>query len=265
MNNAQKVIKYVAIAFAIGLIAAIISTILTGVFAFAGINTLIDVVTDSVETIDVSKDFKNIHSIELDISSAELEIVKADKLKVEGKAIPVDYEFKEENGELKIKNKKVAKNAKLVIYLPAEIKDLDIDIGAGKIQMEDLTIQEISLDTGASTVDINKLTVTSKMDVDAGVGDLVIIDSDVSNLDLDAGVGNVKYTGYLKGNSEINCGVGNMELNLQGTLDIYKLIAERGIGQLRVNDLNLSGTQTLGTGSNIVKLSGGIGSLKVTY
>jgi len=265
MNNAQKVIKYVAIAFAISLIVSIVGAIFTGVFAFLGVSTVIDVVSDNVEVMDYAKEYIDIYSIELDISTADLEIIQSNNLKIEGTAIPTDYEFKEENGELKIKNKKVARNAKLVMYLPAEVKELDIDIGAGKIQIEDLTIQEISLDTGASTADINKLIVTSKMDIDAGVGDIVITESDISNLDMDAGVGNVQYTGFLRGVSELNCGIGNIELSLYGTEAMYKLTAEKGIGELKVNDTKLSGTQTLGNGSNIVKLSGGIGSLKVTY
>lgn len=265
MNNAQKVIKYVAIVFAISLIASIFASILTGVFALLGVDTVIDVISDSVEVMDYAKEYSNVYSIQLDISTADLEIIPADKLKIEGTSIPTDYEFKEENGKLKIKNKKAAKNSKLVIYLSTEVKELDIDVGAGKIQMEDLTIQEVSLYTGAATANITKLTVTSKMDIDAGVGDIVITEADISNLNIDAGVGNVQYIGFLRGVSKVNCGIGNMELSLYKTEEMYKITAEKGVGELKVNDVKLSGIQTLGNGSNIIKLSGGIGNLNVTY
>lgn len=265
MNNAQKVIKYVAIVFAIGLIVSIVSSILTGVFAFLGISAVIDVATNNVEVMDYVQEYININSIDMDISTVNLEIIPADTLKVEATGIPVDYKFEQENGELKIKNKKVSQNAKLVLYIPRDVNKLDLDIGAGKIEMEDITVQELSLDTGAATTAIKGLKVLSKLDIDAGVGDISIKESDVSNLDMDAGVGNIEYNGYLRGKSSVDCGIGNVDMNLEGTEEMYNIIAERGIGELKINGIKLSGSQILGTGKNILKLSGGIGSLAVTY
>jgi len=223
------------------------------------------VVNNNVETMDYTKEYTNIHSIDVDVASVELEIQLSDKLKIEGTDIPSDYKFEEQNGVLKIKNKKVSQNSKLVMYIPSNIQKLDIDIGAGKIQMQDIMVNRLNLDTGAAIANIENVIVLSAAEIDAGIGEIKIQNSDISNLDMDAGVGNVKYDGYLRETSKIDCGVGNIDINLKGTGEIYKIIAERGVGELKINGNKLSGTQTIGNGSNILKISGGIGSLSVTY
>lgn len=267
MNNSQKVIKYVAIAVAIFLTVTIISTILTGLFAIFGISSIIDIANNNVETMDYTKEYVDIYSIEMDIAAVELEIEKADTntLKIEGTSIPVDYKFKENEGVLKINNKKVSKDSKLVIYIPSNMNELDIDVGAGKIQMENIQVQELSLDTGAAVANIKNLIVTSNAKIDAGVGNITIEKSDISNLDFEAGIGNVEYDGYLRGTNTVNCGVGNIDIDLEGTVTLYKIIAEKGIGEIKVNGTKLSSNQTIGEGSNILKISGGIGSIEVTY
>lgn len=265
MNETQKVIKYVAIAVAAFLAFSIITGIVTGILTIFGISSVIDVLNNNVETMNYTKEYVNINSIEMDIAATELVIQKAEVLKIEGEALPTDYKFEEKDGILKIKNKKVAQNSKLVVYIPNDMLELDIDIGAGKIQIEDIKVSELNLDTGAAVTSIKKLNVVSSADIDAGVGEIVIEDSDIYNLDMDAGVGTVEYSGYLRGTSDIDCGVGNININLSGTDVMYKIIAEKGIGELEVNGNKLSGTQTLGNGSNVIKLSGGIGSLNIEY
>lgn len=270
MNNAQKVIKYVAIVIAVCLTISIITGILTTVGAIFGISTLIDIANGVVETKNYTNEYANIQSLEIDASAMSLEIIPVDEsevsiLKIRATDVPTDYRFEQENDKLEIKGKKVASDAKLVIYLPSTVKNLDIDIGAGDIQIKDISIDSFNLDTGATQTNIQSLTVTSNAEIDAGTGEIVISDSNISNLDIDAGVGNLEYTGYLNGASDIDCGVGNIELNLKGTESMYKIIAERGIGELKINGNKVSGTQTVGSGNAIVKLSGGIGSLSITY
>lgn len=265
MNEAHKVIKYVSIAVAIFLAFWIISGIVTGVFAILGISSIIDFANNNIETINYTKEYIGIDSIELDIAAIELEIQNSDVLKIEGTDIPSDYTFDTQDRTLKIKNKKVAQNSKLVIYIPSDVVKLDIDIGAGKIEMENVKIDKLSLDTGAATAKMKDLTVISQADIDTGIGEIFIENADISNLDLDAGIGNVEYSGYLRGANDVDCGVGSVNINLTGTEAMYKIIAERGIGELNINGNSLSGTQTIGEGSNILKLSGGIGSLNIAY
>ena len=270
MNKAQKVLKYVAIAIAVCLTASIITGIVTAIGAIFGVSTLIDVANGVTETIDYTKEYTNISNLEIDVSAINLEIVSggdinSNVLKVIGTEIPTDYKFEEQGNNLKIKGKKVSSNAKLVIYIPTNASNLDIDVGAGNIQIKDVSVHQLDLDTGATETNIQNITVMSKAEIDAGTGEIVIKNSDITNLDIDAGVGNLEYTGYLQGTSDIECGVGNIELNLEGTESMYKITAEKGIGEIKINGDKLSGTQIVGNGTNVVKLSGGIGNLSITY
>ena len=270
MNNVSKIIKYIAIAFAIFLIAGIATSIITVMATFYGISSLIDTANNSVEVESFTKEYENIYDIEIDVSSINLEIVSIDEadtnmLKILGTDIPTEYKFEQENGILKIKGKKIKQNSKLVMYVPATFKDLDIDIGAGNILIDNITIQKFNLDTGATNTNIKQLTVSSDADIDAGAGDITIENSNITNLDMDSGVGKLEYTGYLTGINNIDCGVGNLELNLQGTESIYKITAQKGVGDLKINGNKLGGTQTVGSGTNIVNISGGVGSLDINY
>ena len=211
MNNVQKVIKYIALTLAIVLIVGIITGILTIVGTIFGVSTLIDMANNNVEVESFTKEYANIQSIEIDVSATNLEIMPADEtnaniLRIQGVDIPTEYKFEVDNKMLKINGKKVKSNSKLILYVPNTVNELDIDIGAGNIQIDNLNIQELSLDTGATTADINNLNVTKNANIDAGAGDIAIEDSNISNLDIDAGVGNLEYTGYLNGINDIDCG-----------------------------------------------------------
>lgn len=265
MNRAQRIIKYAAIALAISLIISIVTGILTVVFTALGISYIVEIGENSIETMNVSQEYVNIHEIDLEVAASSIEIIKADSLKVEGTNIPKDYDFTEKNGKLEIKGKKIKSGAKIVIYMPSEINSLDIEVGAGNITIKDITLQEIRLDTGAAKTDITGLIVTTKADINTGVGETNIIDSDITNLDMDTGIGSVELNGYLKGASDIDCGVGNLDIDLLGTEAFYRIIAERGIGNLVINGTKVSGEQNIGTGNNILKISGGIGNLDISY
>lgn len=270
MNNVQKVIKYIAITLAVVLIVGIITGILTIVGTIFGISTLIDMTNNNIAVHNFTKEYENIHSIEIDISSIDLELIttaetNVNNLKIEGLDIPTEYKFEENNGVLKVKGKSVKSNSKLVMYVPNMLNDLDIDIGAGNIQIDNINTQEFSLGTGATNANINNLEVSRNADIDAGTGNITIKDANISNLDVDAGIGKLEYTGYLNGFNDINCGIGKVELNLQGKESSYRITAEKGIGEVKINGNKVSGTQTLGNGSNIIKVSGGIGSLDIRY
>ena len=265
MNNAQKTIKYVAIAFAIFLIITIISGIITSILTVLGVSHVINVVNGNVETMNYTKEYTNIYSIEMDIAAAEIEIKSGDTLKIDATDIPVDYTFEVKDGILSIENKKASNNAKLVIYVPNNMKKLDIDIGAGKVYVDSVTVENLDLEVGAVTTDIKELVVMANAKIDAGVGNISINDSDISNLDINSGVGKVRYNGYLRGTNSVECVVGSMSINLSGTEEMYKITAGKAVGELSVNGTSLKGTQTIGEGPNQIKISGGIGSINITY
>ena len=177
MTTAQKVIKYIAIAFAIFLIITIISAILTGIFgllsAFGLIHSEEDIVTDELKVI--SSDVTEVSTLKLELAFTNLEIKTGDSFRVETNNSKIS--FTDNNGNIKIKeenhgffmNKNYASD--LIIYMPENIMAFDevkIETGAGKINIQGLNTQGLYLELGAGDVYIENLVVTKEAKIDGG-------------------------------------------------------------------------------------------------
>ena len=80
MNEFQKVIKYLAMGFAIFLTVTIIGGIATGVFALTGV---FNGVAASGDAVDINKSFDDVKSITIDHGVGTLKVRTGDSDKVE--------------------------------------------------------------------------------------------------------------------------------------------------------------------------------------
>ena len=85
MTTAQKVIKYIATAFAVFLIITIISLILSGSYAllsaFGLIHTNKNIITDDLKVI--SSEVNEVSTLKIDLACTNLDIKKGNSFKVE--------------------------------------------------------------------------------------------------------------------------------------------------------------------------------------
>ena len=161
MSSAQKIIKYLALAFASFLIFIIITSIISGMTILSNIFDDNDNNNQTVEKneslISDSKD------LNIDLATSDLIIKTGNEFKVETTNKYITS--KEENNKLYIteKNHNVFKNEnnKVVIYLTEnqELDNVKINQGAGKITIERLNAQYLSLDLGAGKSVINNLNI----------------------------------------------------------------------------------------------------------
>lgn len=70
--------------------------------------------------------------------------------------------------------------------------------------------------------------------IDAGAGETVINESNLNDLRLNAGVGRIEINGDITGDSRIECGIGEIEIVLSQSEENYKILAEKGIGSLKI-------------------------------
>lgn len=101
--------------------------------------------------------------------------------------------------------------------------------------------------------------------IDAGAGETKIISTSLNDLRLDAGVGRIEIDGEITGESKIACGIGETDIKLEQDEGEYKIIAEKGIGSLKIKGQEQGTETTYGNGKNIIKIEGGIGSIKVDF
>ncbi len=271
MTTAQKIIKYLALAFAIFLIITIISAILGILYAFSnvlGLRNDDDNFISDIKTIYLENN--DIESLNIDVAYTNLIVKTGDSLKVETNNNNI--QCIENNKQLKIEEKEHDwfwrnNEGDLIIYIPVNIQfnEIEIDTGAGKISIEDMQTHRLDLNLGAGETEIKNLTVTEDCKIESGTGLTNIESSIIKNIDLKLGVGEVNLETLLEGKSEIDAGIGSLNITLQGEKENYKIRAEKGLGQIKVDGNDLSSSQTFGSGENYIEIDGGIGSIDVDF
>ena len=96
MTSAQKVIKYLAIAFAIFLIVSIISTVTAALFALSGILGLKQDIEENMnsEMAATSLENSDITTLDIEVAFTNLTIKTGDSLKIETNNSNIEYSYR---------------------------------------------------------------------------------------------------------------------------------------------------------------------------
>ncbi|MBQ8893495.1 MAG: DUF4097 family beta strand repeat protein [Clostridia bacterium] len=262
MTTFQKVIKYLAMAFAILLTVSIIG----GLISILGIFTGGDAVREDVKTYAVSSDISN---LEVKINAADFTIKQGENFSVESNLKHLTVEDK--GGVLSIKETKrfgsTYTGAVLTLYIPATtvFEKASITTGAGKLTVDHLSADTMNLELGAGEVTIDTLIATSEADIDGGAGKITVSGGALHDLDLEMGVGQLNLTSALTGESEFDLGIGESNITIIGNKDDYKLDIEKGLGNITVDGTSISNTKGFGNGNNRIDVRGGIGAINVEW
>lgn len=269
MIKVQKIIKYLAIGFAIFLIINIISLVTYGIISIGNIfnNTENNTITEGFKNI---KTKNQINKLEIETNSVAIIIKKGDKFKIE--TDNNDIKTKESNNKLLIiedNNKWFNKNnyTELIISIPEErqFDEVSIDSVANKIEIDTLNTKKLDLDLGAGQVNISNLSVSEKTDIDGGAGEINITSSSIQNLDLDLGIGKATINSSLYGFNEIDGGIGELIVNLIGTENNYQINCTKALGKITLNNEKIKSDTRYGNGNNLIEINGGIGNIDINY
>lgn len=274
MTTAQKVIKYLATAFAVFLIITIISAILSGGYALLSalglIHTNKDIVTENLKVI--SKEVKEVTTLKIDLAYTNLNIKTGDDFKVETNNSKITFE--ENNGSVKIKeeNRNWLKNdtisSDLIICIPEDMIAIDetkIQTGAEKINIEKLNTQSLYLELGAGDVYIENVIATGETKIDGGVGKTELKSCEINNLKASLGMGEFTFSGKLTGKSEIDSGVGAINIDSIDNKNNYKIDVSKGLGNFTLDGQKLETDRVYGIGENYLDIDGGIGEIKIDF
>lgn len=278
----QKVIKYLAIALAIFLIVNIIGAILSIIGIIGGIAFFTNTITDVKEEIvqespeylkqpEVIADNINIEDIvkfEIEVKYSNLEIKKGD-FKVESNDTNVKCTQKgnelivKETGNNWLRNKE---GNKVIIYIPEnkEFNEIEIDTGAGNIEIESLNTKDLLFSIGAGKVEINNLKVTNEAEIDGGAGKVDILSGEICNLNLDMGIGEFNVCTKLLGNNDIEQGMGKLTIKLTDSQENYTIRTRKGMGSITIDGKEAQNNSIYGNGQNILNIEGGMGAIEIT-
>lgn len=152
----------------------------------------------------------------------------------------------------------------IYLYLPKEIsfENIDLLIGAGRLDSIALTADEIELEAGAGTFAMEGLTgndisvnvgagtatmgyiEADELSVAVGAGKIDIQDSRVQEMSLEVGMGDINMSGAITGNSDLECGMGNINITLDGEEEDYNYNIESALGNVQIGDSKYSGMAT---------------------
>ena len=258
MTTTQKIIKYLAIAFALFLVISIFSII----FGLSReiISSINSDKKDSKlleEYTTISNNVNNIESFKIDISNDNIEIKEGEKFEV--KTNDPDVKFYHENSKVKIKTDKTfswhlsnSSRGTIIIYLPNEfnITELELNLGAGKIDIDKIFVEILLMDLGAGTMTAKEINVYEKATINGGAGNINIYSGTINNLNLKLGAGNASIQSDLTGSNTLTTGVGKLNLGLSRSKDNYKFDISKGLGNIILNDFEVSEDILIGDGEN---------------
>ena len=269
MTTTQKIIKYLAIAFALFLVISIFSII----FGLSReiISSINSDKKDSKlleEYTTISNNVNNIESFKIDISNDNIEIKEGEKFEV--KTNDPDVKFYHENSKVKIKTDKTfswhlsnSSRGTIIIYLPNEfnITELDLNLGAGKIDIDKIFVETLLMDLGAGTMTAKEINVYEKATINGGAGNINIYSGTINNLNLKLGAGNASIESDLTGSNTLTTGVGKLNLGLSRSKNNYKFDISKGLGNIILNDFDVSEDILIGDGETKIKISGAVGNI----
>ena len=266
MTSAQRIIKYCALAFAVFLSVSIIGGIISMFVCLTGIFGGGDAAGE-MKSYTVNE---NIENLDIDISAATLEIKNGKDLSVESNH---NYlKVKEKDGTLVISDEKPfwvfnVSGVKVILTVPYDkvFDKASVSAGAGRVSIESLSANTLDLDFGAGEVDIENLVGASKAEINGGTGKLTVRDGALCDLDLDMGVGALYLTSRLSGKCELDYGVGETHLVLLGTSEEYQIDFDKGLGSATLEGKEMSDGSVYGTGDSKIYIDGGVGSVSISF
>ncbi len=266
MKTWQKVVKYAAMGFALLLTFGIFSTALNVVGKLVGGNNVLD----TMKTHEITQT-ETIDGIYIDIEAAELTVTTGETFSLESnlKNIKVKNNktqlFIDEDSKnfLSLNGKKTPK---INLVLPDKIfGEIEIETGAGKVEIEKLSANHLSLEFGAGAVSIDYLQALTSVELDNGAGETIIKDGILHNAQIEMGVGKLEVSAKLTGVNAIQGGVGEMHVCLVGLETEYQVFVKTGLGAAYIKGEKVKTETSYGTGSNRLNIKGGIGAINVTF
>ena len=264
MNKFQKVVKVFAICLGIVIIVNICALILS-VFSIG-----VHIENNNENLKSFEETYEGVEKIELDSVASNITIKQGEQFKIEANTKNgITSKFNNETLYIEEKTKFFSNSGlsgEIIIYVPANLnlRELKIDSGAGKLDIDSISSSSFDIDHGAGTLKISNSNF-DKVDIDGGAGAIEIKSSNLNNLDFDAGVGKIDIEANITGNSKISAGVGEINITLFGREEDYKINTEKGIGSIKINGVQYNSSTSYGTGVNYLEVEGGMGAINIDF
>lgn len=256
------------------------------------------------EKIDVTLEEKDIENVEIDVAAGKFVIKRGDKFSIKGEG---NVKQSVKNGTWKLEeNYEVIKilflripivwrwnmwnghyaSYEITIPYDADLRELNLDLGAGKAEMSEVQVQYLNVDlgagefngrdidaaegkisVGAGNAELNGVTFSQQCKLDVGMGELKVENGDFTELKIDNGAGSTKLQGKLYGKIEVDNGVGDIKINCAGKKENYAFDIDNGIGTIKINGESYSDKEFSASANQLGEfdVDNGIGDVRISF
>lgn len=225
---------------------------------------------------DINEEFSDITDISLEIAYGELifDTYEGDVVKVDAANVRNKFKCSKNGGELVISDGNYRKyysnyHPYITVLVPeSKLNEVDINIGAGYINVNNLYTKDLAVNVGAGDFTGESFNVDSS-DIKVAAGSLVIDDINSNEMELDCGVGSVSIIGNINNDIEVKCAMGSIVLELDKEESYYNYNVSCGMGSVSIEDNNFSGlghNKHINNGSdNLINIDCGMGDVTVYF
>lgn len=209
---------------------------------------------DSFSGESFSQELPGLSEITLETAFGNVEVVEGNRSTITGRGFEAgSITTRFENGKLVVRQKertgtnhlkKFLRNGpetfgttRIVITVAEDtlLKTVDISHGAGNLTLSGLVADKAELELGAGELQLENA-IFDEATFLSGAGNIQMKNINIQRkIKAECGAGNILLSGSLTGDAKLSCGAGNVTANLQGRPDDYRIEAETGIGNIRVD------------------------------
>lgn len=133
-------------------------------------------------------------------------------------------------------------NRRLTLYIPEgkTLSEVEVELGAGQVIIDDLNAAVVSLEVGAGQIQAKNIQ-TGKLEISVGAGQVEIPGMKVDELKAEIGMGELMGSGSIYKSADLECYMGNLELTLAGSQRDFNYELEVSAGNLELGNDRYSG------------------------
>lgn len=150
-----------------------------------------------------------------------------------------------------------------------EVLELCVGAGTARLKNASTSYDRAEIEVGAGKLEITALVVENNIDIEVGAGNADIQNMTAATASIECGVGKMSVKGAVAGDTKIECGVGNIEMYLDAVESDYNYDIDCGIGSVYINGSKRGGLlaskadMTHAGAKGTIKLECGIGKIEL--
>uniref|UniRef100_UPI00405662FD DUF4097 family beta strand repeat-containing protein n=1 Tax=Acetatifactor sp. TaxID=1872090 RepID=UPI00405662FD len=134
------------------------------------------------------------------------------------------------------------KEGKIMLYIPENYNfdEVNAELGAGLLEIQNLTAAKVDLEVGAGQIIIEDLK-SEDCDIEVGMGEMIVNNMNITKLNAEVGMGHLQMNGAILGNADMECSMGAITLDLTGSEKDFNYTVDAAMGNVSIGGEEYSG------------------------